>query len=77
MLAMNATKLRAELYAVLDGVLETGKAVIVERKGRRLKISLEEPPARSSKKWPTPRPEWMKGRVDDLVHIDWSKEWRP
>jgi hypothetical protein len=39
---MNATKLCADLYAVLDGVLETGKPVIIERKDRRLRLSVEE-----------------------------------
>lgn len=39
---MNATKLRADLYAVLDQVLETGQPVTIVRKGRRLKISVDE-----------------------------------
>ena len=75
---MNATKLRAELYAVLDRVLDTGEPVIIERKGRRLRLSLEEarlPPR--GRKWPAPRPQWVKGDVEELVHIDWSAEWRP
>jgi hypothetical protein len=75
---MNATKLRADLYAVLDGVLETGEPVIIERKGRRLRLSVDESPRkRARKKWPEPRPEWVNGDVDELVHIDWSKAWRP
>lgn len=75
---MNATKLRADLYAVLDSVLETGKPVIIERRGRRLVLSVDKAPKRSSKKrWPDARPDWVNGNVEELVHIDWSKEWRP
>ncbi len=75
---MNATKLRAELYAVLDNVLETGKPVIIERKGRRLRLSLEaEARAPAKKRWPEAHPEWVNGDVEELVHLDWSSAWRP
>lgn len=77
---MNATKLRAELYSVLDQVLLSGKPVMIERKGRRLLLCVDESesvPPRERFTWPTPRPEWVNGDVDDILDIDWTKEWRP
>ena len=77
---MNATKLRADLYTVLDQVLASGNPVVIERKGRRLLLSVDEsdkanPPKKPA--WPKARPEWVNGNVEDLGDIDWSKEWRP
>ncbi len=77
---MNATKLRADLYTVLDQVLKTGTPVLIERKGQRLKLSVDDtPPSTGREKlaWPSSRPGWVNGSVDDLVHLDWSSEWRP
>ncbi len=77
---MNATKLRAELYTVLDRVLKTGTPVLIERKGQRLKLSVNDAPPSAGKEklaWPKSRPRWVNGSVDDLVHLEWSSEWRP
>lgn len=77
---MNATKLRADLYSVLDQVLLSGKPVAIERNGRRLLICVDESESDAPRKrftWPTPRPEWVNGDVDDILDIDWSREWRP
>ena len=38
MAAISATKLRRNLYDILDSVLDTGIPVEVERNGRRLRI---------------------------------------
>ena len=40
---MTLTALRARLYEVVDQVLETGVPQIIERRGKRLKIILDEP----------------------------------
>jgi hypothetical protein len=77
---VNATKLRADLYTVLDQVIQSGKPVTIERKGRRLILCVDESELRARPKrvvWPKPRPQWVNGNVDDLFEIDWSKEWRP
>jgi len=75
---MNATRLRADLYAVLDQILETGESVTIERKGRRLRIVVDEVPVQTKAKprWPAPRPEWVNGSVEDLVSISWAGAWR-
>lgn len=76
---MNATQLRADLYTVLDSILETGRPVIIERKGQKLRLALdcEEAPRRRARKWPKPDPSCMSGHPDDILEIDWSKEWKP
>lgn len=72
---LTATRLRANLYRVLDEVLETGRPVEIERHGRVLRIEVvqeDDPLARL-----VPHPEAIRGDLDDLVHIDWSGEWKP
>ena len=72
---LTASRLRMDVYRVLDRVLETGVPAEVERRGKVLRIvptdsvdRLKRPPA---------RPSFIKGDPDDLVHLDWSHEWRP
>ena len=43
-MAMTASKLRQDIYRLLDQVLKTGEPVIVERNGRRLRIIADEAP---------------------------------
>lgn len=71
----SVSKLRADLYRVLDRVLETGIAVEVERKGKILKII----PADKIDKLANlkPHPDYLKCDAESLVHVDWSKEWNP
>jgi antitoxin (DNA-binding transcriptional repressor) of toxin-antitoxin stability system len=69
---MSATKLRTNLYAILDEVLETGKPVEIIRKGRRLKIVPDQPVRKTDGLVPHP------GVLDDpeaIVHLDWSGLW--
>lgn len=69
----SASSLRADLYRVLDQVLETGVPAEVERKGRRLKIV----PVEGSDRLDNlkPHPGFIIGDPEDLVHMDWSSEW--
>lgn len=72
---LTATRLRANLYRVLDAVLETGRPVEIERRGRLLRIVAvepEDPLARLE-----PHPDYIVGDPEDLVDIDWSDEWKP
>ena len=43
---MTDSALRRDIYRVLDRVIETGEPVIIERKGRRIRISADEAPSR-------------------------------
>lgn len=74
-MAITASSLRADLYRLLDRVLETGEPLVIERKGRRLRVVPDAPPSRLARL--PRRPEVIQGDPADLVHVDWSAEWRP
>jgi hypothetical protein len=75
---MNATKLRADLYAVLDSVIDTGKPVLIERKGKRLRIALDSEAVTSrSRALPPIDRKLVRGDAERLVHVDWSEAWKP
>lgn len=70
---MTASALRRDIYRILDRVLESGEPVIIERHGRRVRISAEDVPSRLDAL--VRRPEVVVGNSDDFVHLDWSNEW--
>ena len=70
----SVSALRANLYRLLDRVLETGRPVEVERHGERLKIVRAEKRSRLSLVRPVPG--YLKGDADELLGLDWSDEWR-
>ena len=74
-MSVTASELRANVYRLLDRVLETGVPLEVVRGDRRLRIVAADPPSRLDRL--PPRPEVMAVDPDDLVHLDWSAEWRP
>jgi hypothetical protein len=72
---LTASRLRMDVYRVLDRVLETGVPAEVERRGKVLRIVPTDTVERL-KRLPT-RPSFIKGDPEDLVHLDWSHAWRP
>lgn len=74
-MAISASKLRANVYRLLDEVLETGRPLEIERNGKTLVISAKE----TESFWDRlPRREgYIVGDPDELIHIDWSSEWNP
>lgn len=74
-LATTASKLRANIYRMLDQVLETGQPLEIERNGKTLVIA----PKQEQSIWDRlPRREgFIVGDPDELIHIDWSSEWNP
>lgn len=74
-MAMTASRLRANVYKVLDEVLETGTPVEIERRGQRLRIVPADPPKRFDRL--VRRPGFFKVDPESIVHLDWSDEWRP
>lgn len=71
---MTATELRGNLYQVLDEVLATGRPVEIQRSGRLLRIVAVQ--RTFSFDQIERRPATVAGDPDDLVHIDWSSEWK-
>jgi antitoxin (DNA-binding transcriptional repressor) of toxin-antitoxin stability system len=71
----SVSRLRANLYKVLDRVLETGVPVEVERKGQRLRIVPVDAGARLANL--SAHPDYLRTDPESLVHMDWSGEWRP
>ncbi len=74
-MAITASKLRQDIYRLLDEVLATGEPVEIERNGRRLRITADDPPRRLDAL--VRRPDAVVGDSNDFVHLDWSDEWRP
>jgi antitoxin (DNA-binding transcriptional repressor) of toxin-antitoxin stability system len=72
---MTTSQLRENVYRILDEVLETGVPVEIERKGRRVRIVPVESPSRLGRL--QPRPDFVVGDPEELVHLDWSTEWKP
>ena len=60
------------MYRILDEAIESGKPVEVVRKGVTLTIV---PPARVSKLAKLKKRSGFVGNVEDIIGMDWSKEW--
>lgn len=76
-MALTASKLRENIYKILDQVLETGVPVEIVRGRRRLRIVPADQGTGGKLARLTARPKALVGDPEDLVHLDWSKEWRP
>lgn len=71
---LTASKLRENIYRILDDVLKTGKETQIERKGRIIKIV----PEKIYNKLKTlKRRSYLKCDPEEIIHLDWSEEWKP
>ena len=73
-MTLTASKLRANIYRILDEVLETGVPVEVERRGRTVRIVPVDPPSKLAR---LTKRDYLRCDPDAIVHLDWSGEWRP
>ena len=69
---VTASKLRENIYGILDQALETGVPVEVVRKGKVLKIVPETKPDKLSR---LKKRNYIVGDPEDIVHMDWLSEW--
>jgi hypothetical protein len=70
---VTATKFRQNLYSILDQVLETGIPVQIERKGQLLVVE----PKEAASLWDRLEAhDIVQGDPDDIIHMDWSGEWK-
>ena len=69
------SNIQRNILRLLDQVVKTGVPAEIERKGKRLLIS----PAKKHRTLDCleEHPDFILGNPDDLVHIDWSAEWKP
>jgi hypothetical protein len=72
---VSASQLRANIYRLLDEVLDSGQPLEIDRKGRTLVVSPKQEVPRTQRL--TRHEGYIAGDPDDLVSIDWSGEWRP
>lgn len=71
-MAYTATKLRQNLYNILDNIIDNGIPVEIERKGVILKII----PEKQKSKWDRLETHnIINGDPESIVSIDWSKDW--
>ena len=73
-MALSLTQLRADLYHLVDQVIVTGIPLEIERKGVKIKLVLEKKKSKLDNL--VKHPGTIKGNPDDIVHIDWSHEWK-
>ena len=72
---VSGSNIQRDILGLLDKVAKTGVPVEIERKGKRLLISPAE--KRRNLDCLDEHPDFIIGDPDDLVHIDWSQEWKP
>jgi len=72
MAAMSLTSLRGKLFKVVDEVIRTGLPAEIERKGHRLKISLETEKSKLDNLKPH---DCIVGNPDDLIALKVA-EWQ-
>ena len=69
---VSASKLRENIYSILDEALETGIPVEIMRKGQILRIV---PQKSASKLSRLKKRNCIVGDPEDLVRMDWLEHW--
>ncbi len=73
--SITATELRANVYRILDRILESGEAQEVVRGSSKLLIIPAEERKHSLKD--RPKRDGLNCSLDELVATSWEKEWSP
>ena len=71
---ISVSALRQNIYRLLDQVIETGVPIEIDRKGKKVRIV---PGSEHDKLTNLKRRRVIKCEPGELVHIDWSSEWKP
>jgi prevent-host-death family protein len=72
---ITASELRANIYRILDQVLETGIPIEIKRKSGIVRIVPVKPRSKLSRL--KKRDGFVQGDSDDFIEMDWSGEWKP
>ncbi|MDA9272279.1 type II toxin-antitoxin system Phd/YefM family antitoxin [bacterium] len=75
-MTITPTQLRANLYKVLDQVLETHQPIEILRKGQILKLIIEDKQHHRKLTNLEPHPDAILGDPNDFVDADWSSYWQ-
>lgn len=70
---LKTSNLRADIFRLLDNVIETGKPLEIERKGKVLQIIPKESVPKLSK---LAKHDCLLCDAEEVVHMDWEKEWK-
>ncbi|MFA6292655.1 MAG: hypothetical protein WC637_12780 [Victivallales bacterium] len=70
---LKTSNLRADIFRLLDKVIETGHPLEIERKGKVLQIIPKESTPKLSK---LSKHDCILCNPDELIHMDWEKEWK-
>ncbi len=72
---MSASKLRENIYKILDQALITGESIEIQRNGKILKIVPPKEDKKKSKLANLKKHQCIVGHSHDLSQSDWMKEW--
>lgn len=74
-MVVTPTDFRKNLFKLLDSIYESGKTLEIKRNGHIFKVV----PPKKTKKLDrlVPHPDAIIGESSDIVHMDWSGEWKP
>ncbi len=74
---LTASKLRENIYKILDQVLDSGVPAEIERSGKRLRIVPVDSAPSEKLDCLVKRSGVFACDPEELVHVDWSDEWQP
>ncbi len=75
-MTITPTQLRANLYKVLDQVIETQQPIEINRNGQIVKLVFEKKKNRGKLINLTAHPETLCVEPETIVHMDWSSHWQ-
>jgi len=73
-MVVTPSKLRENLYNLLDSVIEKGELLEISRKGKILRIVPEQRPSRLDK---IVAKKITTASDDELINTSWEDEWKP
>ncbi|MCD8543894.1 hypothetical protein [Sulfurospirillum cavolei] len=73
-MVVTPSKLRENLYNLLDAVIEKGEPLEISRKGKILRIAPEQRPSRLDK---IVAKKIITASDDELINTSWEGEWKP
>jgi len=73
-MTVTVSGLRQNIYRLLDQVIETGQPLDVKRGDRLLKIMADKPASKLAR---LSAHKCIRGNPENIVHLDWSREWKP